>query len=154
MNQQKLSQLIRHQRVASLDTLYEDAPLVSIMPYAPASDFSAFYIHVSQLTQHTKNLFTHAQVGLLIAEPETAESNPQTLARLSIQGHAQAIDRKSPQYQDVKTLYLARFPKSAVTFQLGDFHLFAIHPQTARYVAGFGQIFDLTTQQLQQAANN
>ena len=52
----KLAKMIRSSRVAGLGTLREGSPLVSMIAYLPEDDFSAFYIHLSQLAQHTQDL--------------------------------------------------------------------------------------------------
>ncbi len=56
-------------------------------------------------------------------------------------------------YAEVKSAYLARFPRSAVNFGLGDFTLYGIAPHTARYVEGFGRIFDLVATDFRHIAS-
>lgn len=82
---QSLARLLRTQRIAALGTISDTAPLVSMVLYVADADFSAFYIHVSQLAQHTQALRQDRRVSLL----------------------------------------------------------YGITPRTARYVGGFGKIFDL-----------
>jgi hypothetical protein len=40
-------------------------------------------------------------------------------------------------------LYLAVHPTAAINFDLPDFLLAGVHPKSARFIAGFGKIFDL-----------
>lgn len=150
--QQLLARLIRTQRTAALGTLYDGAPLVSMVLYAPTADFSAFYLHISRLAQHTQAILRDPQVGLLIAEPDTGAQDPQTLARVSLQGSTSEVLRSDPDYEAIRAFYLQRFPTATMTLSLGDFAFFRIVPSRGRFVAGFGQIFNLTAATLQAAA--
>jgi hypothetical protein len=60
---QLLAALIRGRRIAALGTLRQGAPFVSMVPYAPAADFSAFYLHMSRLAYHTQDILKDAQVS-------------------------------------------------------------------------------------------
>lgn len=148
----KVAHLIRGERIAALGTLLSGAPLVSMVPFSASADFSGFDIHVSRLAQHTQCLLDEPRVGLLIAEPDRPTRNPQTLSRLSLQGRAHSLPRESAEFEAAREAYLAKFPQSALNFQLGDFLLFRIRPISARVVLGFGKIFDLSPEQLCQMA--
>lgn len=152
-DRQPLVHLIRTQRIAALGTVHDRAPLVSMVLYAAAADFSAFYIHVSQLAQHTQAIRQDRRVSLMIGEPDTGQANPQTLARVSIRGEAIETPPTARNYEDVKAVYLAKFPEAAVNFGLGDFVLYGVVPSTARYVGGFGKIFDLVAEDFRQLAS-
>lgn len=152
-SQRTLVQLIQGQRVAALGTLRDGGPLVSLVLYAPAADFSAFYIHISRLAHHTQDILQDARVSLMIAAQDDGSQAPQTLPRLSIRGEAVALPAGAPTTQTVQALYLARFPEARPIFSLTDFSLFAIQLQTARFVAGFGKIFNLRREQLMEASN-
>jgi hypothetical protein len=82
----------------------------------------------------------------MIMEQDSGEKDPQTLARVSIRGEATEMPPTDPDYEKTKAAYLERFPRSAVNFGLGDFDIYCIKPNNARYVEGFGKIFDLTAE--------
>ncbi|MCE7980755.1 MAG: pyridoxamine 5'-phosphate oxidase [Caldilinea sp. CFX5] len=150
--QQSLAQLIRTKHTAALGTLYEGAPLVSLVLYLPNADFTAFYLHLSWLAQHTQAILGEPQVSLMIAEPDTGQQDPQTLARVSLQGVASIILPTDAEYEAVRAAYLQRFPTAAMTVSLGDFAFYRVTPSRGRFVAGFGQIFNLTKESLQAAS--
>ena len=139
-----LKQLISDQHVAALGSLRSGAPEVSMVVFAVANDYSSFYLHLSKLAHHTQNLKHDPRVSLMIAETVDGSRNPQSLARVSIQGEARFIERGSPGYDRIRTAYLAKFPQSEMMFGLGDFGLYAIEPTSARFVAGFAQTYNLT----------
>jgi len=147
-NRQLLSQLIQAQQIASLGTLDNTQPMVSMVAYTVASDFSSFYIHLSGLAKHTKHIAKNPRVGLMICETLQSGQDPQTLARLSISGQARVLASGSDDYVEVKAGYLKKYPASEISFGLGDFDLYAIELEQARFVAGFGKTFNLTKQGL------
>ena len=147
-----LAHLIRTTRVAALGTLRDGAPQVSLVAFACTQDFSAFYIHVSRLAQHTMDMQKDRRVSLLICETDDGRADPQSLARLSVRGSAAFMPPGEPGYTPVKVLYLDRFPESEPLFGLEDFGLWRIVPKGARYIAGVAKAFNLTPDSLQNAA--
>lgn len=152
-SQLKLRQIIRSQRIAALGTLRDGAPLVSMILFAPAADFASFYVHISGLAQHTQDILKDPRVSLMIAETDRNDQDPQTIARLSIRGEAIAVPADTAEYDNVRAVYLKKFPGSAFNFELGDFSLYAIQPKSCRYVAGFAKTFNLTVEDLKRAAS-
>ena len=147
-----LAQLIRGQQIAALGTLRNSYPFVSMILFVPATDFSVFYTHISRLAHHTQDILKDPHVGLMIADCDRGEQNPQLLGRLSITGQASEIPTRAAEFPAIKELYLTRFPQTSANFFLKDFCIFQIQPEEARYVAGFGQIFNPTLEDLKQAA--
>jgi heme iron utilization protein len=68
---------------------------------------------------------------------------PQALPRVALQVQATVLPRDDDAYAAAKAAYLARFPDSAVTFELADFSIVALAPRSARLVAGFGRAHGL-----------
>lgn len=147
-SEQTLASLIRSIRVAALGTLHEGEPNLAMIAYAFAKDFSAFYIHVSRLGKHTVDMENDPHVSLLIAEADDRRADPQTLARVSVRGTAEILQRTDPSYVQVKNIYLERFPEAEQLFSLGDFNLWKIGPKAGRFVAGFGRAFNLVPETL------
>lgn len=143
-----LAHLIRSSRIAALGTLHEGEPNLAMVAYALASDFSAFYIHVSRLGKHTGDMENDPHVSLLITETDDGRADPQTLVRLSIRGRAEVLPRSNPGYAQIKSIYLARFPEAEPLFSLGDFNIWKITPKGGRFIAGFGRAFNLVPEAL------
>ena len=147
-----LARLIRLQRVAALGTLRQGAPLVSMVAYLPEADFSGFLLRVSGLAWHTQDMLQDARVSLVIAETDDGRADPQTLARITLRGEAAQRPGAGDDFERAKRAWLARFPESAVTFELADFSFWRIAPRDARYVAGLGRTYNLSAEALRQAA--
>ena len=144
-NNPLLLKLLEQQRIATLAVLIEGAPLASMVPFAMTDDFQAALIHASGLAKHSAGLTAGAPFSLLIHEPDTqTDSNPAQLARVTLQGSVESLERDSDAYSQARDRYLAKFPKSEITFQLGDFTLYALQIESCRMVAGFAKTFDLS----------
>lgn len=89
-------------------------------------------------------MLDNPDVSLLITESEAAGKMPQALARVTVQGRAQKLDRASQDHTDARDVYLARFPDTAPLFEFSDFSIFIIKPVSVRVVAGFGQAVTIT----------
>ena len=147
-----LAHIIRTTRVAALATMRDEKPHSSLVAYAPMENFSAFYIFVSRLAQHTMDMIKDKHVSLLIAETDDGRADPLTLARVSIRGSAEIIQNGEPGYTPIKELYLARFPEAEQLFQLADFNFWRIIPKGGRYVAGFSKAYNITPEALKKAS--
>lgn len=141
---QTLRELLRTQQVAALGTLHKGQPFVSMVPFAMLPGGSGFAIHVSQLASHTKDMLSSPQVSLLIVAPQTPDVPAQALARVTIQGRAAQYADADESHAVAKAAYLARFPQSAQLFGFADFSLFAIWPDSIRFVGGFAQATTLS----------
>jgi putative heme iron utilization protein len=147
-----LAHLIRNTRIAALATLRDEAPQTSMVAVLPAEDFSAFYIFVSRLAQHTVDMKKDKRVSLLICETDDGRDDPQTLARVSIRGSAEIIENGEPGYTPLKEQYLARFPAAEQLFGLADFNFWRIKPKGGRYVAGFAKAYNITADALKKVS--
>jgi putative heme iron utilization protein len=148
-----LARLIRGGRWAALATVGDRAPLASMVAFACEPGFAGFLLHLSRLSAHTRNLLSTPSASIAISEPDTAQvDNPQTLARVSIQGEARPLPKQSPGYEEAKALYEKRFPESSPLFGFEDFLLFRLLPKEARFVAGFARAYTVSGEELKEAA--
>ena len=145
---QTLRDLLGTQRIASLGTLHNGEPYVSMVPFAVLPGGSGFVIHVSQLSAHTKDMLSSPQVSLLVVAPQRPEIPAQAVARITIQGDAMQYNDSVPGHAEAKLAYLSRFPQSSDMFTFSDFSLFAILPRSIRFVGGFAQAKTITPEVL------
>ncbi|MBK8898158.1 MAG: pyridoxamine 5'-phosphate oxidase family protein [Candidatus Competibacteraceae bacterium] len=152
LNEQRLMvELIRTRRWAALATQGVDGPEASWVAYVPEADFSGFLLHLSTLAAHTRNLLAHPRVGLAISAPEGAEEDPQTLARVMIQGDLATIPRTSEDYRQSAARYQEGLPASLPRFDFDDFLLLRLSPLRVRFVGGFARAYTLDGPDLQVA---
>jgi heme iron utilization protein len=139
----RAADLLRAHRAAALSTLHAGAPNVALTPYALLADPAALVLHLSGLSAHTKDLRADGRCALLVAEAERADAAPHTLARVALQAVAEELPPDHPRYAAARAAYTAQFPDLAGLFELGAFALFALTPQTVRFVGGFAQAASL-----------
>lgn len=147
-----VAELIRGARWAALGTLRQGAPFASWLAFAPEEGFQGFLLHISRLAPHTQHLLADPRASLAISASDADVDDPQTLARISIQGRVALLDGGDADFAAAKATYIARMPNSEMLFSFPDFLLFRLAPEDARYIGGFGRIFTLTPEQLRQAA--
>lgn len=107
-----------------------------------------FYIFVSELAQHTKNILTALQSskslvisGLLLAD-ETETEQLFARERLSFQLQVAEVQAQTELYQNVLQTFANEFGEVVGILQgLPDFHLFQLTSMKGGYVRGFGQAF-------------
>jgi len=151
---QTLRELLRTQEVAALGTLHDGRPYVSMVPYALLPGGAGFVIHVSQLAAHTKDMLVSPEVSLLVVAPPTPDVPVQGLARITVQGRAAQYAAGADGHAEAKAAYLQRFPQSAELFGFADFSLFAIWPESIRFVGGFAQATTLSPATLAEALSS
>jgi heme oxygenase (biliverdin-IX-beta and delta-forming) len=150
----EMGALLSTRQVAALGTIHEGAPYVSAVPFAFLEDGSAFLVHVSELAAHTHDMLAEPRVSLLLMAPESAETLPQSLPRLTVLGRANRIEEDAPLHARAKARYLERFPDSEQMFGFADFSLFAIVPESLRWIGGFAGAQSLGPEALAEAAQS
>ena len=135
-----LAALLAQTRWAALASARDNEPLASWVAVAPDAEPGQFLLHLSHLSLHTRYLLANPKAALAFSEADRdAGRDPQTLVRVSIQGHVETIARDSADYVAARARYLARLPHAEVQFTLGDFYLIRFVPESARCVPGFGR---------------
>lgn len=138
--------LLETQQVASLGTLHNGEPSVSMVPFALLPAGGGFVIHVSQLAAHTRDMLANPAVSLLVMETPTLGKPVHALPRATLQGQARQCLSNAAEYAEARGAYLARFPYSEEMFQFADFSLFTIAVRSARFVGGFAQAASITAE--------
>jgi len=140
-----LADLLQRERIATLATLRQGAPMASMTLYLAERGFAGFLVHVSRLAWHTQDMAQDPRVALSIAQTDDGRADPFTLRRVSIRGQAENLPGEQP---ELKARWLARFPEQAINFTLADFSFWRVVPRDARFVAGFGRIHNLSAADL------
>lgn len=148
-----IARLIGAQRWGALATINDDgAPLASMVAYVPLQGFERLFLHLSNLSQHTRNLLARSAASLVISEPDVGGRDPQTLARISLHGAVEILQRDSDAYSSARELYLQRLPDAEQLFDFSDFVLFCFSCRSAHYVGGFARAYALDLDELRRAA--
>lgn len=111
-------------------------PYGSVTPYALSGAGAPLFLF-SRLAAHTANLRADPRAGLFVGDGAAAE-DPIAGARVSLLGRVAPVAPGDA--DDGRARYLARWPRAADYFALGDFSLWRFDIEEARLIAGFGEI--------------
>ncbi len=145
-----LRQLLTSERVLSLGVLVEGEPLVGVLPFLATPDLGALVIHASRLARHTKGLRPGVRYGGAIHVPDSKESDPLRLLRVTFEGTVDLLP--DAEREATRERWLARFESAALTLPLSDFAFFRLSLDSGRFVAGFGRALSLDRDSFRAAA--
>lgn len=121
----------------------ERFPHASTAPYVRI--YNDFYILISTVAQHGRNLLATPNVSLLFVEDEVQSLQPFARKRVTIEAIASEVMRDNQNYSLIIERFCAHFDSELVTSltQMGDFHLFKLTPTSGSVVMGFGWAYRL-----------
>jgi putative heme iron utilization protein len=118
-------------------------PNAGYAPYARAAE-GQFLVLLSGLARHCRDLLETRRVSLLFIEPESEARQVFARRRLTCRCAAIEVARGSDGFDEGVNALSQRFGAIVDTLgELSDFRLFRLDPQSARYVRGFGQAYEL-----------
>lgn len=133
-----------------LATVGEEAyPHCGYTPYLMRNDgeYAArqFYIFISELALHTRDLMREPRASIMLIEDETDAKQIFARTRLYYECDATEIKRDHSDYTSIMDEYEARQGKMVnLLRQLPDFRLLRLQPVSGQFVMGFGKAFKLT----------
>lgn len=121
----------------------EGEPHASTAPYVRLGN--NFYILISTVAQHGRNLLSSDKVSLLFAEDESRCIQPFARKRVTIEARVSKVGRNEEDFLRAVERFKAHFDTDLVLSltQMGDFHLFNLSPQSGSVVMGFGKAYRL-----------
>ena len=127
---------------AALGTVEGENPFVSAVNYLfkpeTGERLGSFYLFLSRLARHSKNIEKNPSVSLLVVEKDPGVPLTER-KRVSVIGRAEAV-KSEGEKKSLQTQYQNQFPFSEMFFSLPDFHFYKITPHSLHWIAGFGEI--------------
>lgn len=118
-------------------------------PYASTAPFirkeDRFYVFVSTVAQHGRNLLHTEHASILFAADEGDTVQPFARKRLTAEVSVQEIIRDTRLFQEILALFSDTFDRELIEQleKMRDFHLFELMPESASMVIGFGKAYAL-----------
>jgi hypothetical protein len=121
----------------------EGEPHASTAPYVRIDN--DFYILISTVAQHGRNLLIHSNVSLLFVEDESQCVQPFARKRVTLEATVREVGGEDEHFGRAIERFCAHFDPELVTSltQMGDFHLFKLSPKSGSVVMGFGKAYRL-----------
>ncbi|MGZ6520151.1 MAG: HugZ family pyridoxamine 5'-phosphate oxidase [Bacteroidia bacterium] len=137
-----LQELLASQQTILLSTASGNSvPDLSVAPFV-RDQAGCFYIFISELATHTANLLNNPQASVMFIRPESVSNNLFARERAVFNCKARKIERSEPLYTIQLKAFQDKFGEVVSLLQaLTDFHLFALCPESGRYIMGFGQAY-------------
>ncbi|MDR4952712.1 pyridoxamine 5'-phosphate oxidase family protein [Chryseobacterium sp. ES2] len=137
----KVKELINASKSIILATVdAEGNPNSSYAPFVQVDQ--TFYILVSFMAKHTKNLADGRKTSIMFIEDESATKQIYARERLTIEAATSQIERDSEVWNTVVAKLKENHGKVVdVISEMGDFILIALQPVKGSYVNGFGSAY-------------
>lgn len=137
----KVKELIANTKSIILATVdAEGAPNSSYAPFVQENN--TFYILVSFMAKHTKNLSEGRKTSVMFIEDESATKQIYARERLTIEATTSQVERDSETWNSVVgKLKEAHGKVVDVIAEMKDFILIGLHPVKGSYVNGFGSAY-------------
>ncbi len=121
----------------------EGQPHASTAPFVQQGN--EFYILISTVAQHGRNLLNSQKVSLLFAEDEAKTLQPFARKRITIEATESEILREEGAFEAIMTLFKENFDGDLINSLsgMGDFHLFKLSTVSGNAVMGFGKAYRL-----------
>ena len=121
-----------------------DAQSRPFSSYAPfVYDGHTFYIYISDIATHAKNLQANPNASLFFIEDESKTENIFARKRISLQCSVQKIARDAERFEGVLALFEQKFDAGTVGMlrQMADFNLYELEVTGGEATFGFGEAY-------------
>ncbi|WP_267405248.1 MULTISPECIES: pyridoxamine 5'-phosphate oxidase family protein [unclassified Chryseobacterium] len=137
----KVKELIERTKSVILATVdAEGTPNSSYAPFVQVDN--TFYILVSFMAKHTKNLADGRKTSVMFIEDESATKQIYARERLTIEASTSQVEKDSETWNIVVSLLKETHGKVVdVIAEMKDFILIGLHPTKGAYVNGFGSAY-------------
>lgn len=137
----KVMELVESTKSLILATVdAEGNPVSSYAPFVLID--GSFYIYVSFMAKHTKNLQDRKKTSIMFIEDEAAGKQIYARTRLTVNSEANLIEKENPLFAQALAALRGRHGKVVdVLAEMTDFVLFELKPQRGAYVNGFGSAY-------------
>lgn len=141
----KVKELVEKSKSVILGTVDADGkPNSSYAPFLKIE--STYYVLVSFMARHTKNLRDQKKVSMMFIADEANSKQIYARERLTFDALTEQIERNSDKWNNVIPALKEKYGKVLdVISPMEDFILIAIHPISGSYVNGFGSAYIIDT---------
>jgi len=125
--------------IGTLDS--HNHPFSSYAPYV--YDENRFYVYISEIATHAKNLQKNPKVSLFFVEDESKTENMFARKRISLQCDSQKVARGSERFEEVLGLFSQKFDAKMVATlkKMIDFNLYEFKVTYGEATFGFGKAY-------------
>lgn len=125
--------------IGSID--HEGLPFSSYAPYLYINH--RFYIFISDIATHAKNIQKNPKASLFFVEDEATCKNIFARKRISLQCDVTNISRDCESFESIMNSFQERFEGGIVSMLMGmqDFNLYELQTRSGEATFGFGEAY-------------
>lgn len=111
-----------------------------------------FYIFISNVAQHARNLQRTKKASLLFVEDESKTEQIFARKRISLQCSSTMINREDAKFTKVMDVFKSKFSEEMVTMLMGmqDFNLYELLTDYGEATFGFGEAYNIGGEQMEE----
>ena|SRR3989344_3021374 len=118
----------------------DEIPTASYAPFVREN--GNFYVYISALSRHTRDLLQKSAVSVLLIEDEADAKNIFARRRITFSCEAYTVPKKGAGWWNTIGIFEKTFGQIFdILKSLPDFVLFRLEPSEATYVEGFGKAY-------------
>ena len=119
----------------------QNRPFSSYAPYI--YDENRFYIYISDIATHAKNIQANPLASLFFIEDESLSKNLFARKRISLQCSSRKVERGCGRFDEVLDLFGKKFDNQMVEMlkKMTDFNLYELHVDSGEATFGFGEAY-------------
>ena len=138
-------------RSLELSTISEKGfPQSSYAPFVSDSH-NNFFIYISSLANHYKNLITYKKAGVMFIESEEKTENIFARRRLIFDCVVKKVLKNTEEWMEIMQKFEEIFGQIMQTLiMLPDFDLFELKPTSGRFIKGFGNAYEITGENMDE----
>ena len=121
----------------------EIVPYSSYAPFVAVPEEQAFYVFLSDLSEHSHFLRANPKASILIIADETNTEQIFARVRVQYQVMSQLIESGAERQSAIEIMQQRFGEIIDVLRSLSDFRVYKFVPQSGRYVEGFGRAFNI-----------
>ena len=119
-------------------------PQTSYAPFV-SDDKKNFFIYISSLATHTKNLLNNKKAGVMLIESEEKAENIFIRRRVIFECEVIIIPKNIEEWEKTMNNFDYTFGEIMKTLRmLSDFKLFKLKPKSGRFIKGFGNAYKIS----------
>lgn len=138
-----LNDFLKDFKSVVLSTIDENnLPFTSYAPFIKNDE--KYYVYLSTMAKHTKNLDTNNNIALFFIEDETSCENIFARKRVVLQSTSTKLDRDTNEFDKLISIFEKKHGSTMKMLKtMKDFSIYEFTPKSGEAIFGFGEAYDV-----------
>ncbi|MBI3249995.1 MAG: pyridoxamine 5'-phosphate oxidase family protein [Deltaproteobacteria bacterium] len=138
----KIAALLAKENVLVISTQGETWPTATMQAFAETSELDIVLIMLDNSVKF-QNLLKRPHVALVVDDRDSGDIHTLQVTRVSIQGMAREVEKKSAEWEDLQTLFLKKNPFEEPFFSYDALRMVRVASRRISYAKGTAEHFSL-----------